>query len=331
MNSRMLLMVRLERQMRKKETQSIIHVLKKRVKVKNGRSHPYHLRKCKRLNLFESNIYSIPDEIVFYILVQIPAQDIYRAVRSIELTRLNYEPEHHIWCSSSNRLILEYKRSNYTTLCIANPVTMQRFSLPPTTYALAGLSFFFPAIAYASISMKYKVVRVDYNVGQRGCTILTIGVDKSWRPVCTQHLSLEANKNLAFRPMTTEGFVHWAKSGNYVLTLNVETEIITEYSVPSSYSSSGDGVYYFSTVKYLSERDSIYKSAAYNGSLLMPAGWLEYKEVLLYRVFFLHLGKILNICIAWNTRLKELELVQLDSEMYGFFVHRNSLLWLDGC
>ncbi|KAL3619641.1 hypothetical protein CASFOL_034553 [Castilleja foliolosa] len=81
----------------------------------------------------------------------------------------------------------------------------------------------------------------------------------------------------------------------------------------------------------LSERDTIYKSAAYNGSSLMPVGWLEYKEVLLYRFFCLHLGKKLNICIPWNIRLKEFELVELDSELYGFFVHRNSLLWLDGC
>ncbi|KAL3619642.1 hypothetical protein CASFOL_034554 [Castilleja foliolosa] len=240
-----------------------IHVLRKRI------------RSCKRLNLLEANINSLPDEIVFDILVRIPAQDIYGAVRfvcrkwnqmirthkfvnthlqhstyglllkkrvaqstqltvmtfsrqgQIELTRLNYEPEHHIWCSSCNGLILECELSNYATFYIVNPVTMQRFSLPPPVYLSSGLGFCFPTIAYASLSMKYKVVRVYYSAGQRGCTILTVGVDKFWRPVCGKHLSLEANKNFTFRPLTTEGFVHWAKRGNYVLTLNLETEIIT--------------------------------------------------------------------------------------------------------
>ncbi|KAL3615466.1 hypothetical protein CASFOL_041127 [Castilleja foliolosa] len=399
------------------EGNSEIHVPKKYVKVINGRSQPYHLRSCKRLNLCESNINSVPDEIVFDILVQIPARDIYGAVRSvcrkwnqmirthkfvnthlhhstyglliqkrvplsteltfmslsrqgrIDLTRLNYEPEHLIWCSSCNGLILECERKNELALYITNPVTMQRFSLTQPVYPLInGLGFRFSAIAYASLSMKYKVVRVNRMSGEQWCfIILTVGVDESWRPVCAQHLSPEAKKNLRFRPLTTEGFVHWAKCGNYVLTLNVETEIITEYRVPSS---SGAGVYYFSTAKYLSmliergewsweiwemkpetgewtqlpgidlkdrmyeifeglsERGRIYKSAAFVSSSIFPVGWLEYKEVLLCRVWGPQQHRIR---IVWNIQLKELEFVDLDSVSESFLVHRNSLSWLDGC
>ncbi|KAL3615463.1 hypothetical protein CASFOL_041124 [Castilleja foliolosa] len=362
-----------------------------------------------------SNINSLPDEIVFDILVQIPAQDIYGAVRfvclkwnqmirthkfvnthlhhstyglliqkriprslkltfislsrqgQIELTRLNYEPEHHIWCSSCNGLILECERENNRALYITNPVTMQRFFLPPFSFPDPCEGFYNSAIAYASLSMEYKVVRVYLNREcQSGCAILTVGVDESWRPVCTQHLSLEASVDLTSCPLTTEGFVHWAQRGNYVLTLNVETEIIAEYCVPSS----GNSFYYFSTVKYLSmligrggwswevwemtpetgewtqlpgidlkdrmyeiferlsERGRIYKFAAFVSSRIFPVGWLEYKEVLLYRLWC---PQQLRICIVWNIRLKEFEFVDLDSYPEGFFVHRNSLSSLDGC
>ncbi|KAL3615383.1 hypothetical protein CASFOL_041044 [Castilleja foliolosa] len=400
------------------EGNSEIHVPEKRVEVKNGRSH---LRSCKRL---ESNINSLPDEIVFDILVRIPAQDIYSAVRTvcrkwyqmihtnkfvkthlhhstcvlllqkrvsqsteltfmslsrqgqIELTRLNYKPEHSLWCSSSNGLILECDSRKDGPLYIANPVTMQRFSLPPTTYGLAGLGFCFSAIAYASLSMEYKVVKLYLNRedNQLGCIILTVGVDESWRPICTQHLSLEAKENLTSSPLTTEGFLHWAKGGNYVLTLNVETEIITEYPVPPS----GARVYYLSTLKYLSmligcagwswevwemkpetgewtqlpgidledrmcdifeifgglrerDKDKPYGSFAYIRMSLFPIGWLKYKEVLLYCLYCPHTGQQLSTCMAWNIRLREIEFIELDSNMNGFFVHRNSLLWLDGC
>ncbi|KAL3615323.1 hypothetical protein CASFOL_040984 [Castilleja foliolosa] len=404
---------------RNEEGNSEIHVSRKRTKVINVRSQPYYLMICQSL---ESNISSLPDDIVFDILVQLPAQDIYSAVRpvcrkwyqmihthkfvnthlhhstyglllqkqvsistqltfvslsrqgEIELTRLNYKPEHSLWCSSSNGLILECERRKESTLYISNPVTMQRFSLPRPDYSSAGMGFCFSAIAYASLPMEYKVVRVYYTAQRRTCIILTVGVDKSWRLICTQHLSLKATKNLRFSPLTTEGFVHWAKakSGKYVLTLNVETEIIKEYPVPSSASSSVGGVYYFSTVKYLSmlirrggwawevwemkpetgewtqlpeidledrmcdifwrirERYTPFRSFIYIRICLFPVGWLEYKEVLLYRVRCPHTGQRLNTWIAWNILLKEIEFIKLDFDLDGFFVHRNSLLWLDG-
>ncbi|KAL3624443.1 hypothetical protein CASFOL_031111 [Castilleja foliolosa] len=278
------------------EGNSVIDAPKKRVKVKNSISHSYYLRSLK------TNINSLPDEIVFDILVKIPAQDIYSTVSPVclkwyqmihthnfinanlnrstyglliqdhcsvlygltfmalsrqgrvELTRLNYEPGYNIWCGSCNGLILESERGNPYALYITNPVTMQHFSLPPSPRPLFGMCFLLSAIAYASLSMEYKVVRAYQRDKQWSCAILTVGVDESWRRVNTQHLSPEAKKLLMFKPLTTEGFVHWVAWGNYVLTLNVETEVITEYLVPSSCSGDrfGGDYCYLPTVKYLS-------------------------------------------------------------------------------
>ncbi|KAL3624437.1 hypothetical protein CASFOL_031105 [Castilleja foliolosa] len=394
---------------------SVIDVPKKRVKVKNGRSHTYYLRSLK------TNINSLPDEIVFDILVQIPAQDIYSTVRpvclkwyqmihthaflnthlnrstyglliqgqcsityklsfmalsrkgQVELTRLNYEPGYDIWCGSCNGLILECVRGNNYHLYITNTVTMQHFSLPEPHRPLFGMCFLSSAIAYASLSMEYKVIQAFIHDKQWSCAILTVGVDESWRSVDTQHLSLEAKKLLGFNPLTTEGFVHWVARGNNVLTLNVETEVITEYLVPSSCSGDrlGGDYCYLSTVKYLSlliycrgwswevwemkpetgewtnlpgielndrkceilewfsRRDS--QSVGYSDGWLEPVGWLKYGEVLVCCFALPDEDDKHQVCIVWNIRSKEIEYIELDSDWNLFFVHKNSLLWLDGC
>ncbi|KAL3626465.1 hypothetical protein CASFOL_030014 [Castilleja foliolosa] len=247
------------------------------------------------------NINSLPDELVFEILVHLPAQDIYSAVMNVclkwykiihthtfvnthlhrsnygllvqnkfsqptqlsfiglsrqgraELTRLNYKPKYKIWCNSCNGLILEWEREklNLSGLYITNPATMQHFALPPI---FDPMCFIYSALAYASVSMVYKVVIAFHQDREWCCLILTVGVDESWRLVRTQHLSLESKKRLFLRtPLTTEGFVHWASGGDFVLTLNVETEIITEYSVPSlSFGYDIISYHYYSAVKYLS-------------------------------------------------------------------------------
>ncbi|KAL3626467.1 hypothetical protein CASFOL_030016 [Castilleja foliolosa] len=270
-----------------------IPTTKKTDEEKKGNSEivPTKVKYGKFLN---TNIYSLPDELVFDILVHLPAQDIYSAVMTVcfkwykiihthtfvnthlhrstyglliqnrvsqttqltfmalsrqgrvELTRLNYEPKYKIWFNSScNGLILEWDFKIQSGFYITNPATMQQFSLPPF---FGPMCFIHSALAYASVSMEYKVVIVFRQENECSCAILTVGVDESWRPIRTQHLSLQSKKLLIYNPLTTEGFVHWASGGNYVLTLNVETEIITEYSVPSLSSGS---YHYYSAVKYL--------------------------------------------------------------------------------
>ncbi|KAL3615385.1 hypothetical protein CASFOL_041046 [Castilleja foliolosa] len=89
------------------EGNSEIIVPKKRIKVIKFRSHPYYLRSCKRL---ESNINSLPDDIVFDILVQIPAQDIYSAVRPVcrkwyQMTRTHKVVNTHLHHSTYGLLL----------------------------------------------------------------------------------------------------------------------------------------------------------------------------------------------------------------------------------
>ncbi|KAK6120563.1 hypothetical protein DH2020_045694 [Rehmannia glutinosa] len=266
----------------------------------------------------KTNIDSLPDDILFDILLRIPAQDIYNSTRlvcrkwyhmihahnfinahlhhstcglliqnlrnitsypnfvamrqgRIEISKLSYKSNHR-FLSSCNGLVLELDDLNRNALYITNPTTKQRSALP--TF-FADTTFDRAVIAYAATSMKYKVVRTFYltngNTDQleQGyveiayAAILTVGVDKSWRCVNIEHLSLAAKELLVNNLFTTEGFVHWAQNGNvivskgepqYVLTLNVETEIITEISVPLCH----DGklsyylYHYFSMGSYIS-------------------------------------------------------------------------------
>ncbi|KAK6142931.1 hypothetical protein DH2020_023279 [Rehmannia glutinosa] len=248
----------------------------------------------------QTSIDSLPDDIVFDILVRIPAQDIYNSTRlvcrkwyqmiyahnfihahlqystcglviqnwrdrtshptfvamrqgRIEISKLaynklHYEPYHTVWSSCNGLLLGSYH--------ISNPATKRSIALP--TYfgrTIPGCSC---AIAYAATSMEYKLVYTCYfrngnSVSERSCAILTVGVlDKSWRCVRTEHLSLAAKKQFHVKPsMVTDGFVHWALTNTYVLTLNVETEIITQTRVPSCHDEKLEH-YYLSMGSYLS-------------------------------------------------------------------------------
>ncbi|KAL3626456.1 hypothetical protein CASFOL_030005 [Castilleja foliolosa] len=387
----------------------------KRAKLNNGQSQSRP--NYKRSDFLIKNINSLPDEVVFDILAQLPAQDIYSAVMNVclkwykiihthtfvdthlhrstdgllvqnrvsqttrltflalsrqgrvELTRLNYEPKYGIWCNGCNGLILEWDCVNQSSFYITNPATKQHFALPPF---FDPMCFIYSALAYASVSMEYKVVIVFRHEKEWCCAILTVGVDESWRRVRTQHLSLESKKLLINNPLTTGGFVHWANRGNGVLTLNVETETFTEYPVPVPSLFSGNDIvsyHYNSAVKYLSlliccggyswevwemkpetgewtklpgieeidlndrmgeiirwigKRDREFTGFGRSSIALRAVGWLEYKEVLVYQVYK-------RFYIAWNVRSKEIQLIELDSDRDVFLVHRNSLVWLDGC
>ncbi|EYU29245.1 hypothetical protein MIMGU_mgv1a025344mg, partial [Erythranthe guttata] len=156
----------------------------------------------------------------------------------IEISKTVYKFIEYCW-SSCNGLTLLYSPMDYDGLCISNTVTKQLIELPKyrdTVYNYTG-------IAYAPASMEYKVVIISdshdmYGTAPAallGCVIATVGVDKSWRCVRIQHLSLESKELFKNVPLTTEGFLHWT-SGEVgttrMLTLNVETEVITEIRVP---------------------------------------------------------------------------------------------------
>ncbi|KAL3615559.1 hypothetical protein CASFOL_041220 [Castilleja foliolosa] len=213
-----------------------------------------------------TNISSLPDDIMFQILVRLPAQDIYDNARLVcpswyKIIRThNFARAHLVQAthglliqdrsseydqkvfvssqkdqigisninhdrkvlSSCNGLVLDYLYHNRRELYVSNPVTKRRFALPPLL-ATNGIV----AMAYVASTNEYKAVRTIPPYA-----ILTVGVDKDWtRLLNVQHLSKTAKYLLLVYPLTTEGFVHWARDKN-VLTLNVETEIFTLYHAP---------------------------------------------------------------------------------------------------
>ncbi|KAK6142929.1 hypothetical protein DH2020_023277 [Rehmannia glutinosa] len=392
-----------------------------------GQTCPFYLRRCIR-RMLKTNIDSLPDDIVFDILVHIPAQDIYNATRlvcrkwyqmilthnfihvhlqhstcglliknwldrtshptfvamrqgRIEISKLS-DKSNHLFLSSCNGLILEFDCLKSYALYIANS-TKQRSALP--TFS-ANTTSDCSAIAYAATSMEYKVVNTCYFMNgntdefEHDCAILTVGVDKSWRRVNIQHLSLTAKELLKRTPFATQGFVHWAQNNlrvvngepQYILTLNVETEIFTQIPVPLVHGERLGCYHYLSMGSYLSllidcsefswevwemkpetgewtkmpkidleAQKCIFEQLCCkydsSGSLtcsLLPVGWLKSKEVLVFNVFKEHTLPIFIspwFCIAYNVRTREIYSIELDSICNTFLVHRNSLVWLDGC
>ncbi|KAL3626458.1 hypothetical protein CASFOL_030007 [Castilleja foliolosa] len=334
---------------------SEIDVPTKRAKVKNGQSQ-------NRSDFLNTNINSLPNELVFDILAQLPAQDIYAAVMTVcfkwykiihthtfvnthlhrstygllvqnrvsettqltfmalsrqgrvELTWLNYEPKYEIWCNSCNGLILEWDCENQCEFYITNPATMQQFYLPPFPHPTC---FIYSALVYASLSMDYKVIIVFRREKEWRCAILTVSVDESWRLVRTQHLSLESKKLLIYNPLTTEGFVHWANMGWSweIWEMKPETGEWTKLSgIKGNDLKDRRG----EIISWLGKCDS--------SVVLLPVGWLEYREVLVFDVMSLSLSLDHRFCIAWNVRSKEIQFIKLDSNSDVFLVHTNSLM-----
>ncbi|KAL3615619.1 hypothetical protein CASFOL_041280 [Castilleja foliolosa] len=284
----------------------------------------------------------------------------------IEISKWSYVVGRPV-LSSCNGLVLE---SNLIRkgLYITNHVTKQHFALPPLlpekvmTRKLFGL-------AYVASSCAYKVVGVSYPTDRDRdlvCAIMTVGVDTDWRRrVSTQHLSLKAKKLFYWFPLTTRGFVHWAKNdcSECVLTMNVESETITEIPGPCL---RDDGkslsCRYLPTESYLSlfigcgefswevwkmkpeigqwtkmpninlEPQKVPKylffeseKRRFSGPMLGPIGWSNSLEVLFFKVCF-HTG----IFVAYNFRTREIDSCNLLNEsMTVFLQHRSSLVWLD--
>ncbi|KAL3615574.1 hypothetical protein CASFOL_041235 [Castilleja foliolosa] len=236
---------------------------------------------CERNRLKATNIESLPDELIFEILVRVPAQDLYDSTRfvcrqwyntihtrkfahshlqrstpgllakdlfkqkqtfmtmqkgRVEMSKLSYGFGRHV-CSSCNGLVLELHDINYKEPYvphITNLLTKQTIALPPfiseSVYSRGRF-----ALAYAASSGVYKVVRKNSVLTDLWCSIMTVGVDTDWgRRVSIEHLSPKAKELFQGFPLTTLGFVHWTKKdcSECVLTMNVESEIITQIPGP---------------------------------------------------------------------------------------------------
>ncbi|KAL3641988.1 hypothetical protein CASFOL_012803 [Castilleja foliolosa] len=264
--------------------------------------------------------------------------------------------------TTCNGLIVMRARKSMTKYYISNPLTKQVFALPPTP-APTCVSWSC-GIGYASVSMEYKVVVTNLTSNGNGpWGIITPGVDSSWRAIRTDHI-VSLRMKAVRPPLITEGFMHWTfvgcrnerKIGNQVLTLDLETEIVTKSCVPLNYDKDYDHWKYLSTGKYLTILITYgkclwevweMKSGEWRklegviidlgtqmfeqyGSKLVPAGWLKYLEVLVLRVVFSPV-RVYNF--HYNLLTKEINLLELPSGCGCIdpVVHKNSLVWLAGC
>ncbi|KAL3629275.1 hypothetical protein CASFOL_026497 [Castilleja foliolosa] len=369
---------------------------------KEGKSKPemvggnstYYLSSYKRKRLTE--IESLPDEVLFEVLVRLEAQDIYDSARLVcskwfhmihthtfiyaHLQRSTYgllfqsiygdsffmavgesgrveisKKRYKLRCpvqTSCNGLSLEYQMGSKYNLYVLNPTTRQIFALPPIVGHIIRYEVF--GIAYAAASMEYKAVIIVLGKNRkRTCYILTIGVDNSWRTVDSECLSSLATIYKT-TPLITEGFVHWYNVvTNVVLTMNVETEIITETSGPTPKGKQNQRNTYLSTGRYLSllrpcgefcwevwemkpkidyqwrKVCDISLEAHKCSTFDQPIGWLKYLEVLVFSVN----DRTWSQVLVFNLLTQEIVTIELPVKLfyYKIVVHKNSLVWLGGC
>ncbi|KAL3619907.1 hypothetical protein CASFOL_034819 [Castilleja foliolosa] len=283
----------------------------------------------------------------------------------IETSKLSDAFAPKCW-NTCNGLLVACSLKNYRSIMfyIANPITGQVFSLPPTP-ARPCLTWLC-SIGYTSVSMEYKVVVTSPTYTSQW-VIITPGVDSSWRVIRKDHISLP--RIMMCNPLITEGFMHWTfggirdgrKFGNQVLSLDVETEILTKSCVPLNYDGEYDHWNYLSTGRYLTLLITygeclwqVWEMKSENGGgewrkldgviidlgtqmfqqfgfELVPVGWLKYLEVLVLRAISRAPYQVHNF--LYNLLTKETNLLELpiQCEPSNPVVHKNSLVWLAGC
>ncbi|KAH6831935.1 hypothetical protein C2S53_012810 [Perilla frutescens var. hirtella] len=376
----------------------------------NSRTRPYYSRRCKRVS--STNIQSLPDELLFHILVRLQADYLcdrarlvcrrwYHIIHSHAFVSTHlqhstyglllssiYGGDHPIFVTvtegriqtfefsykcrkylmgSCNGLAMGINHNGWAFVHIINPATKQPFVLPSFS---GQIVYNMPAgIAYAATSMEYKVA-VSYMAHMPpdspsvalGLAILTAGVDNSWRYVRVEHLSMPATSLVLEIPFITEGFMHWAtEEKTTVLTLDVETEILTvsEVPLPKSYCMK-TRKYYLSTGRSLSllvacenflwelwemkpetrewmklvadiklgaQKCRLQQFAGGDNDVLEAVGWVKYPEVLALHF----MGKRCSrTCIFYNLDTHEINSTELSlpCEAFHAVVHKNSLMWL---
>ncbi|CAA0809525.1 Unknown protein [Striga hermonthica] len=317
---------------------------------------------CAQNNL----LISLPDDLLFKILFNLSAQDIYtaslacrslycRTILSDKFVNLHlqktdeyglffrYAPTYDYQHLSQHAVFVSMKQgrvtvSNYyaykfryglETSCndhiiedtealpqvhVANPVTGRTFQLPPLPENAERICY---SVGYAEASKAYKVALLysDWRSSARWrkgarWAMLTVGVDKSWRYLVTDHMTEYTIGSV----LVTEGFIHsisYSIYGYTVLTLNVETEVVMEMRAPFPVDSLSLMYWYLSTGKSLTvvhqvengvfrvwemvlgeyysyywrewERQIVLGSEFHDLFHIQPVGWLQQMEVLVFK------------------------------------------------
>ncbi|KAH6787424.1 hypothetical protein C2S52_006976 [Perilla frutescens var. hirtella] len=354
-------------------------------------------------NICRTNIESLPDVLLFDILVRLPADDLYERARvvcrrwsqiicsdafvnthfhhscyglllfaygsmnmnpiyvsatkegRIEISLLSFKRRSRAWCSC-NGLVLESSMKTGSQY-IFNPATKQAFLLSPFEFDsnVDGLC--------AASSTEYKLVQSQNTRGHH-LAVLTTGVDSSWRHVEIEHLPNDVRRLFHYAPLITEGFMHWTRGSEKVLTMNVETEIIRETNPPLPQAFMKYKKYYLSTGKYLtllirhedlmwevwemkSAETGEWRKHGYNIKFedqqlqqfdkdgyhhhhnhrhrVSPFGWVKYPEICAFRV------SCSRTLIFYNLATHEIISTRTlpgSTDDYKVLQHRNTLVWL---
>ncbi|CAA0829153.1 Unknown protein [Striga hermonthica] len=279
----------------------------------------------------------------------------------VEMTQLSYKRRFKV-TSSCNGLWLETNMNERgRKLFVTNPTTGQVVGLPPCVGKVSEGKY---AMAYSPASMEYKAVIYYPPTRTRPrpavLQILTAGVDKKWRNVDLGLISSEeAHKAFHSVPLVTEGFIHWNRLYFlHVLTLNVETETITQTPAPLPTIGSQINIY-LSTGKYLTllshngqfswqvwelsrpetgewrkkahfclevHKERFNLSGVVHKDFVLPVGWVKYSELLAMRI-----GGKSNVFFVYNLVTQEIDEIGLPDYIsrYNIAVHKSSLEWLD--
>ncbi|EYU23297.1 hypothetical protein MIMGU_mgv1a009325mg [Erythranthe guttata] len=332
----------------------------------NFGNRPYYPRRCKDRKSFSTNIESLPEELLFEILLLLSSKDIHNGARLVSkrwyniIRNPNFVKAHLRNNPSTVGLLIQsydvpgdpafvsLRRGKVEGVYILNPETNFRFDLPRVICEPdEHLEY---CIAYSAASKEYKVVHTSYYTKYYGipklryCAILTVGVDKSWMHVGTQHLSATARNLLTGFPLATEGFIHWTSNerlhthgygesfGYYLpmgscLTLFIERSEFS-FEILKMKSETGEWTK-LPNVDLEGRRSRIEQFVSECcGSrqdeprylILEPGGWLD-EEVLV-----LHVSPT-RVFVVYNVRTQEIDFFKFDYDSggYGFNVLRKKL------
>ncbi|KZV39833.1 hypothetical protein F511_15313 [Dorcoceras hygrometricum] len=243
-------------------------------------------------------------------------------------------------------------------LYVTNPLTKQRATLPPFHGGKGCHSEL--TLAFAESSLECKVVHTlatgPFDIKPR-VAVLTLGVDKVWRHIDIQHLSLKRMEAPGMcSPLVTGGYIHWIIRFGCVLTLNVETETIRQFPMHPRLLRGRGSVKYLPMGRYLTilHESSMFlmdvwemnpETGEWTMSLsfdlsplndrfhdlfgdnswhrsMSPSGWLGADR----KVLLLTSWCTKKICVAYNLETGEIQSLELESALEP---HLNNLLRLE--
>ncbi|KAK9756962.1 hypothetical protein RND81_01G132700 [Saponaria officinalis] len=245
----------------------------------------------------EGHTFCLPEEILFNILLLIPAQHLHEVVRFVskqlfdividpvfvrlhrqmstpgfliqnrnEKYKLSYiEPDSTRLkvteiqiplrakiMGSFNGLVLLHDLTNPHIYHVMNPATKVNFTLPPLTGLCDINSRDSPAGFGLTSSGCYKVVHVSAKASSKCVRIrvFTLGVDTAWRFIDLRDISIGAKVKNAWMcvPRFIAGFIYWSNCAHFDgIALDVDTEIIYQFSPPEDLVRYGTPIWFLST------------------------------------------------------------------------------------